>query len=91
MMVYDKRDNPLQKQLVYFFLHYGIGLCINKSALYFTNKCSPINIYLFFAVLGIELKAFNLSHYVSTFFVMGIFQIGSPKLFAWTVFEPQSS
>jgi hypothetical protein len=33
--------------------------------------------YLFFAVLGLELRAYTLSHSTSLFFVMGFFEIGS--------------
>jgi hypothetical protein len=32
-----------------------------------------------------------LSHSTSPFIVMGFFKIGSHELFAWDVFEPQSS
>jgi hypothetical protein len=38
--------------------------------------------FLFFAVLGFELRAYTLSYSTSPFFVMGSFEIGSLKLFA---------
>jgi hypothetical protein len=36
-----------------------------------------------FAVLGLELRAYTLSHSTSPFFTVGFFEIGSLKLFAW--------
>jgi hypothetical protein len=45
----------------------------------------------FFAVLGLELRAYTFSHYTSPFFVMGVFEIVSHELFAQGGFEPQSS
>jgi hypothetical protein len=45
----------------------------------------------FFAVLRLELMAYNLSHSTSPFLVMNVFKIESHKLFAWTGFEPRSS
>jgi hypothetical protein len=33
-------------------------------------------------VLGFELRAYTLSHSISSFFVMGFFKIGSHELFA---------
>jgi hypothetical protein len=51
-----------------------------------------IFIYLFiFAVLGLKLRAYTLSHSTSPFFCDGFFEIGSLELFAWAGFEPQSS
>jgi hypothetical protein len=44
-----------------------------------------------FAVLGFELRAYTLSHCTSPFSVMGIFKIGSHKLFSQAGFELQSS
>jgi hypothetical protein len=41
--------------------------------------------FFFFAVLGFELRAFTLSH-STTLFVLGVFEIGSCKLFAWAGF-----
>jgi hypothetical protein len=52
---------------------------------------SPRNFFFFFVVLGLELRAYALSHSTSPFFVMGVFEIGSQELFAWAGFEPQSS
>jgi hypothetical protein len=37
---------------------------------------------LFLVALGFELRAYTLSHSTSPFFVMGVFKIDSPKLFA---------
>jgi hypothetical protein len=42
-------------------------------------------------VLGLVLKAYTLSHSTSLFFVTGVFEIGSHKLFAWAGFEPRST
>jgi hypothetical protein len=41
--------------------------------------------FFFFVVLGFELKAYTLSHchFISPFFVMDFFKLGSSKLFAW--------
>jgi hypothetical protein len=45
-------------------------------------------IYLFiFVVLGFELRVYTLSHTISPICVMGFFEIGSPKLFAWAGFK----
>jgi hypothetical protein len=38
-------------------------------------------------VLGLELRAYTLSHSTSSFFVKGFFQIGLLELFAWAGFE----
>jgi hypothetical protein len=39
--------------------------------------------FLFFVVLGLELRAYTLSHFTSLFFVMGFFfKTGSCDLFA---------
>jgi hypothetical protein len=46
--------------------------------------------FFFFAVLGLELRAYTLSHYTSLF-VMGVFKIGSHEIFARGIFELQSS
>jgi hypothetical protein len=46
--------------------------------------------FFFFAVLGFELRAYTLSYSTSPIFVMAFFEIGSPELFAWAGFEPQS-
>jgi hypothetical protein len=37
-----------------------------------------------FAVLGLEHRAFTLSHSTHPFFMKGIFEIGSQKLLAWS-------
>jgi hypothetical protein len=47
--------------------------------------------FYIFAVLGLELRAYTLSHFTSHFFVMGFFEIGCAKLFAHVGFEPRSS
>jgi hypothetical protein len=39
-------------------------------------------------VLGLELRAYTLSHSTSPFFVMGFFRDRSRELFAWAGFEP---
>jgi hypothetical protein len=46
---------------------------------------------IFFALLGLEIRAFNLSHSSSPIFVIGLFEIGSHKLVAQASFERQSS
>jgi hypothetical protein len=47
-------------------------------------------IFFSFVVLGFELRVYTLSHSTSLFFacVMGVFEIGSCKLFAWAGFKP---
>jgi hypothetical protein len=45
-------------------------------------------LFFFFIVLGLELRAYTLSHSISPFFVMGVFKIGSRKLFPPAGFEP---
>jgi hypothetical protein len=50
--------------------------------------------FFFFAVLGLELRAYTLSHSSSPLFLeggMGIFDIKSLKLFAWAGLQLQSS
>jgi hypothetical protein len=43
-------------------------------------------------VLGLEFRAYTLSHSTSpSFFMKGFFKMGSLKLFAWAGFEPRSS
>jgi hypothetical protein len=44
-----------------------------------------------FAVLGLELRAFTLSHSISPNFVKGFSEIGFCELFAWAGFELQAS
>jgi hypothetical protein len=45
--------------------------------------------FLFFAVLGLELRAFYLEPFHQpNFFVIGFFEIGFHELFAWADFEP---
>jgi hypothetical protein len=39
-------------------------------------------LFIYFAVLGSELKAYTLNHSSITFFVKGFFETGSCKLFA---------
>jgi hypothetical protein len=43
--------------------------------------------FFFFAVPGLELRAYTLSHSTSPFFVIGVFKIGSRELFALAGFE----
>jgi hypothetical protein len=43
--------------------------------------------FFFFSVLGLELRAYTLSHSTSPFFVRGFFEIGFCELFAWASFE----
>jgi hypothetical protein len=47
--------------------------------------------FVLFAVLGLELRAFILSHSTSLIFVIGFFEIGSHKLFAQAGFKLQCS
>jgi hypothetical protein len=63
-----------------------------------TGFWSPSGILEFFSfffffnlVLGLEFRAFTLSHSASPFFVKGIFEIVSHELFAQAGFEPQTS
>jgi hypothetical protein len=43
---------------------------------------------IFFSVLGLELRAFTLSHSTSPVFVIGFFEIVPGELFAQAGFEP---
>jgi hypothetical protein len=45
------------------------------------SNMSTFFFFSFFAVLGLELRAYTLSHSTSPFFVMGLFKIGSCELF----------
>jgi hypothetical protein len=46
-----------------------------------------LNLFFFFVVLGLELRAYTLSHCISPFFEVGFFEIGSWELFALHDFE----
>jgi hypothetical protein len=50
----------------------------------YTLSFKSFFVCLSFAVVGFELRAFTLSH---SFFVMGVFEIGSHELFARAAFE----
>jgi hypothetical protein len=43
--------------------------------------------FFFFIVLGLELRAYTLSHSTSPFLVMIVFEIGAYELFALAGFE----
>jgi hypothetical protein len=47
-----------------------------------------LQLFFFFAVLGLELRAFTLSHSTSPIFVKGFSRQGLMKLFAQAGFEP---
>jgi hypothetical protein len=47
-------------------------------------------LFIYFAVLGFELRAYTLS-YLQVLFCDEVFEIGSCRLFAQAGFEPQSS
>jgi hypothetical protein len=49
---------------------------------------ATIFIYFFFEVLGLELRAFTLSHSTNPIFVLSIFEIAPHEPFAWAGFEP---
>jgi hypothetical protein len=48
----------------------------------------PFPLFFFFAVLGLELRAYTLSQSTSPFFVMVFFQDSFFKLVAWAGFKP---
>jgi hypothetical protein len=48
-------------------------------------------LFFSFAVLGLELRAYTLSHSTSSFHERFVFKIGSCKLYAQAVFKPRSS
>jgi hypothetical protein len=56
--------------------------------LYHLNTIIIIIIIIITAVLGLELRAYTLSHSTSPFFVMRFFKIGSLELFTPAGFEP---
>jgi hypothetical protein len=82
--------------LFFFFFGQGWGIKLRASQMF--CKCSTTELHpqacteilFFFSVLGLELRAFTLSHSTSPF-VLGIFKIGSLELFASADFEPQAS
>jgi hypothetical protein len=53
-----------------------------------TNISAKIGFLFVFALLGFELRAYDLSHFTSPFFVKDFFKIGSHELFARVGFEP---
>jgi hypothetical protein len=59
---------------------------VEGSKLYYMRVSSCFFVFL---VLGFELRDYTLSH-STNLFLMGVFQIGSPKLF-WADFKPWSS
>jgi hypothetical protein len=48
-------------------------------------------LFCFFVVLGLEFRAYTLSHTTSPFLLLGFCEIGSCKLFAQAGFQPWSS
>jgi hypothetical protein len=59
-----------------------------------TGKNSSTDFFLsffYFFLLGLEHRAYTLSHSTSPFFVCFFFKIRSLKLFAWAGFESRSS
>jgi hypothetical protein len=46
-----------------------------------------VHLFIYLLVLGLELRAYTLSHSTGPFFVMGFFEIGSWELFAQAGFE----
>jgi hypothetical protein len=50
-----------------------------------------LSFFFFLVVLGFELRAYTLSHSTCPFFVMGFFEMESPKLFAQAGFKAGSS
>jgi hypothetical protein len=80
--------------------HFGSRPLTQKVGLYIPHLCKPIGNFwgffflFFFAVLGLELKASGtlpLEPLSQSCFVLGIFEIGSYKLFAQNGFELGSS
>jgi hypothetical protein len=58
----------------------------------FTEEAElELQFFFFPAVLGLEFRAFTLSHYTSPIFVKGFFEIGFLELFRRASFKPQSS
>jgi hypothetical protein len=47
--------------------------------------------FIFFAILGFELRAYTSSHSTSLFFLKGFFKTGSLQRFAQAGYKPQSS
>jgi hypothetical protein len=62
------------------------ALSSNPSTTKKNNK--GISLFVCFAVLELELKAYTLSHSTSPFFVMGFFEIGLLELCAQASFKP---
>jgi hypothetical protein len=54
-----------------------------KASAYTPKK---VSFSFLFAVLGLELRAFTLSHSTNPIFCDGFFEIGSLELFAWAGF-----
>jgi hypothetical protein len=70
------------------FLRFSQVLISSCILLWWKKIFDMISMFYFFAVLGLELRAYILSYSTSPFFVMGFFKIGSHKLFPWAGFEP---
>jgi hypothetical protein len=68
-------QHPVPQRLFNSFL-VGVGL-----------ECRASLFFFFFAVLGLELRAYTLSHSTSPVFLMGFFEIGCGELFAQVGFE----
>jgi hypothetical protein len=65
----------------------------SSKGLAFTSQVPVVipMLLFFLVVLGLELRAYTLSHSTSPSFVMGFFEIGSHQVFSWADFKPQSS
>jgi hypothetical protein len=65
------------------------ALCL--QVLYHLNHVPSSPPPFFFLVLGLELRAFTLSHSTNPIFVKGFLRYGLLEVVAWAGFEPQSS
>jgi hypothetical protein len=69
-------------------------LRIKPGFLYMLAKCSPTELqpqplffFFFLVALGLELRAYTLSHSTNPIFMLDIFEIGTCELFAQAVFK----
>jgi hypothetical protein len=69
----------------------GWAFLMQKSKVLQNLKLFFFFFFFFLVVLGLELRAYTLSHSTQPIFVMEFFELGSHKLFAQAIFEPWSS
>jgi hypothetical protein len=85
---------PVPAEGFYFFLCFNMHVLIVRRSfvVIFLHMCILyFFFFFFFALLGLELRAFTLSHSTNPIFVKGFQDRVSQELFTWAGLEPWSS